>query len=740
MPNRNDRKLELGVTFVGLETDEQAPRIAAYQVDRSGRAVKKLGSLKDKKLNIDLGDTRSVAIGPDTEDFANLPKQSLISYRVAQKADLWRDQGLVLPREIWDRFRVAFVCVSGNVRKCRPWFWDFLDDFRLAPMYELAQVARIKPITAELTSHVLFPIRCAPMCDGIIEIYERTCCCRPIEIFPILERLREILEVLPLPIPDPRPDPVPGPFPGPDPVPFTAQLMRAKARTIQKRKQPLDFVALPPERLHQDYLALRNLPVDSARSYIDERPYLLPIFCSCSTRKVGETAIQPGGEFDFCYPRIPPRSGFCFTMYGYKIKQIINGVPTVVYDGLAAHQYFSAGEPADIRVYNPNALVCADGPGDEPPSDGLLPFVMLEHVGSYGTFHFNFPPQNGVSRVRALDPDDGTYTPWYAPDCPWGGALGLRLWFSPALEPIVKYYRLKVVPVNDDGTPGGLPIVLNDSVSWDKLAEVGGDIRRVPELLGPNTVGTESNLFKVPYWSSPDHQYLSGQFHQVWNTPARSPDGRYMLLIEVFDQDGVRIQPNGAEGDFPQRAFQFRRWMSAMDTDPVPFADAAHVFWVDNTPVVGDIVDLRKNGEANRGECQFMTDTASATFGIGLRAFHVNGVEHAGDGDDNSFMASYGISWQRGLNGPTGTLGHAPAPAGGTDHTDVGETTASVSSGTRTFEEMLTRTNSDGTTTVLQKCTFSVTLSVHPKHFNGVGPISAYGYRETASFALEIRR
>ena len=78
--------------------------------------------------------------------------------------------------------------------------------------------------------------------------------------------------------------------------------------------------------------------------------------------------------------------------------------------------------------------------------------------------------------------------------------------------------------------------------------------------------------------------------------------------------------------------------------DPVPFADAAHVFWVDNTPVGGDIVDLRKNGIPNTAECQFMTDVASSTFAIGFRAFHVHGVEHAGNGDDNSFMWHYGIT------------------------------------------------------------------------------------------------
>ena len=344
--------------------------------------------------------------------------------------------------------------------------------------------------------------------------------------------------------------------------------------------------------------------------------------------------------------------------------------------------------------------------------------------------------QTGVSQVGALDLNDGTYTTSYAPDCPWGGGLGLRLWFSPELEPIVKYYRLTAFAVNDAGSPTGAPKVLNNSVTWDKLIDIPGDVVRAPETLGPVSVGAENDLFKVPYWSSPDHRYLSGQFHQIWNTAqTQFPDGKYMLILEVFDAAGNRVKPNGATGPGTARNFQFRRWASAVDTDPVPFADIAHVFWVDNTPVGGDIVDLRQNGVINTAECQFMTGSAADTFAIGFRAFHVQGVEHAGNGDDNSFMWHYNIRWQRGLNGNTGYLG--PAPSGGTNHTDVGETGGAVSSGSQTFETMLTKTP-PGTLLDPPKCTFSVKLRVYAKHFTGSSRIQSYDYQETASFALEI--
>lgn len=141
------------------------------------------------------------------------PRRPLVTYRVPQMIELWSKQGIVLPRHIWDRFHVHFACVTGTVRKCRPWFWGVLENIRLAPMFELAQAARIKPITADLTPHVLFPFHCQPLCDAVFEIYERECCCHHhFHITDLLGRLRDILERLPIPLPDPFPNRSPAPI------------------------------------------------------------------------------------------------------------------------------------------------------------------------------------------------------------------------------------------------------------------------------------------------------------------------------------------------------------------------------------------------------------------------------------------------------------------------------------------------------------------------------------------------
>jgi hypothetical protein len=216
---------------------------------------------------------------------------------------------------------------------------------------------------------------------------------------------------------------------------------------------------MPSERLYQDYVALAGMNSADALQYVVARPYLCGLICSCNTRKVGETPLQPGGRFDFCYNR-PIVFYFigttCHTSFAFKIRQKINGSWVTVYDGVASHDWFDQGAPADLHTSNWQAQVCGSGPGDPPPSDGPLPFVLLEYVGSPGTRHINFPDQTSASHVGLLtDASSGTYTTGYAVDCPWGSSLGLRLWVSPEMEGIAKYYRISVIPVNDAGSPSG---------------------------------------------------------------------------------------------------------------------------------------------------------------------------------------------------------------------------------------------------------------------------------------------
>jgi hypothetical protein len=222
---------------------------------------------------------------------------------------------------------------------------------------------------------------------------------------------------------------------------------------------------------------------------------------------------------------------------------------------------------------------------------------------------------------------------------------------------------------------------------------------------------------------------LSGQYHQTWNTTDQA-DGNYLLILELFGPGGARIKPNGSPAGDPGRAqaFQFRRWEAPGDTDNGPFADCAHVFRVNNTPVVGDIFDLRKNGTPSTDECQFMSGPSGTTFSVGFRAYHVAGVSTGGGpGDTNSFMRAYSITWQRGLNGPTGTIETGTA--------DQGELAVEPSN---TLDIAFLLGASPPLHPAHTRCTFSVHLHVDAKHHNGGSFIDAYDYRETAAFALQL--
>lgn len=754
----------IAVTFVGLGSGDKPPETALYSLDANGAPSEKLGRVEDGKLGLDPAKLKGlqVAIGPDVDDPKTLDPATLLRFRGDQAIVDWQRQGVLIPKDRWPIFIGERICVSGHVRKCRPWWWDLVATTAISTKIGVQRRALSSSFTNLAFDSIRLPWSCQPICEGIVEVFERVCCCTVIDYDDLVAKLRAELLVIPAeikwPVP-PRPDPGPvfgrlgsirnaasvlGTAVSPAAIPGVRPMIRKPAAL-----QPLDLTKTTVSaRIFDDYRALLKLPRDKVDAFVDARPYLAAYCCSCAVRKVGETAIRPGGDFDFCYRRIPHIIGIhrhCYTTFAYRVKQQIAGVWTVVYDGVAGHDYFAQGENADIRTSNPAARPCGDGPPPPDTGDGR-PFVMLEHVTGAGTHHFNFPAQTGLSQVGALDVNDGLYNFGGLPDCPWATSLGLRLWVSPSLFDTVVYYRFKAVPVSASGAPVGTPVTLTDPVAWSRFITVAGDVVTTSTALDalPADVGGEVGLFKVPYWRD-GMDWLSGQYHQIWNTAptgAVLPNGRYLLMIELFGPGGARIKPNSAPAAEPGtgKAFQFRRWDTPTHTLNVPHADCAHVFWIDNTPVNYDgtlprdgIYNFQRNGVANTDECQFISGPAATTISVGFRAYHLNGVTTGGGaGDTDSFMAGYSLTWQRGLNGPQALL-----DSGTADRGEAGP----VASASVTIGTLLGPGPFPPDTTVYTsqtRCTFSVHLHVDAKHHNGGGWIDAYDYDETASFALEI--
>ncbi|MFL6780036.1 MAG: hypothetical protein ACJ8E8_13495, partial [Sphingomicrobium sp.] len=656
-----------------------------------------------------------MAIGPDVANPAELKSEQLLVFRVDDISQIWAGQGVVLPRARWEIVLPRFQCVHGKVRKCRPFWWDIVAEVQpiatKGVKYSRALALRSQAISRISAASALgsryYPWRCIPICEGRVQVYERQCCCDYVVLPDLIDRIREVLERVPIPWP---------PIPQPDPPPFRLHQQRITGKSASDLIRPdFDLSDAPPQRLYEAYRELMSLPPAEAQRYALERVWLHPFFCDCTIKKVGQVSIQPDGSFHLCYPRYRPPFG-CHLTYSYKVQQFINGFWTTVYNGPAGGAWFSAGEEADLRVANPKAIPCDDLDNPPPPNETGLPIIMLSHIGAFGTFHFRYPSQIGFSQFAAVGGNDGLYTVGSVPDCPWAGTLGLFLHTSSDLQPIAKYYRLSVVPVNATGSPVGTPQALKTPISW---AWKDSSISEGSDNLGPHTKGTESNLYWIPYGKAVDplayHDWLPGQAHQIWDT-AHAPDGdlassgRYMLILEVFDNNGVKVRPNNATpGPGTKKNFTFLRWEDATQTQPVPYSDCAHIFWTDQEPVIGDIVDLRKNGQGNIAECQYMNGDASDQFSIGYKAFHVNGIS-----DSNSFMRWHSISWQRGLNGDTGTLAPETSPT-----TNAGEFGV-AQSGSATFGEMLDEDEN-------VKCTFSVTLDVVSKHFNGASFLYGQG-------------
>jgi hypothetical protein len=304
------------------------------------------------------------------------------------------------------------------------------------------------------------------------------------------------------------------------------------------------------------------------------------------------------------------------------------------------------------------------------------------------------------------------------------------------------YYRVSVCEADADGNPTGARYYYHDGLAWDKI--VGPDI--VSVSLGPKTVGTESNLYSIPYSDDPwvgsgRHHALINTFLPALNVPADTPANLALpavinLVARVFDA-AKRAAPTGTPasgqpGVEHAKAFKYRRWFQPAgspgdDTIEVPFAALTHLFCWDNRAPVAEIERLVMDSTASNEECQFLQGPGDSTFAIEYRAYV----------PDERFQYSHGIGWIRGLNhsatnGGEGTLATPASPA------NVGEPPAPpINSGSNAFSLMLARPDLDPPQ-VLERCSFAVTLTTYAKTTNGSNlGYSHYG-QEIAAFALEI--
>lgn len=748
-PERNGEqrvKLEL----VGLAAPGDAPKLVVQALDAKNNPLHTEPVADDGSFKLPaelLQRAHRVLIGaPD--DKGGVQAGASASFRASEFAAQISKGTLALAEGIWTRFWPRWTCVSGSVQACRrrPWWFDSIVSSATSLRPKLSTIAstvsRLQPVALaerfvpSLSDLIHWPVRCAPVCLGTVEVYRRTCCCWQI-VFedPRIDDLIRDLEIFVERLPQ-LPPPKPG-FPPPPPPPIDP------LKTPFFKGGALNELAV---NAATDLAALRAMPRDQAAQYINGRAYLFHRLCSCGRpSKVGSGSIQPDGSFNVCWLEplrlLQPN---CYEQYAYVVKQTIGNTTTTIYDGLAAGAWFAAGEHPVLSSYHPGAFTCNEtGTGDGDAH------VFLDLIGDTESHELTTPDSTGWDRVAAPGATSGLLFPNVGPNSSHlrnlGGAIELKFRFSLSMRaaPIdARYYRVSVCRADANGHPTGPRMYYGDGLAWQKV--VGADI--VPESLGPQVVGAEANLYRIPYDDEPwvgSVRYhalidtLKAELNVPLATDLASPAVNHLITLEVFNAAGERLRPlgtaaTGQPGAELPKPFRFRRWFQpggsvGDDTVDVPHGALTHLFCWDNRVPVADITRLVQDGSASADECQFLEGTGDSTFAIEYRAYV----------PDARFQFSHGIGWLRGLNASAanGGLGSLPTPL---SPGNAGKPPAGpVISGSNTFEQMLTRLDAPNPPTVLERCSFAVTLTTFAKTTNGEN-LSYPHAQETAAFALAI--
>jgi hypothetical protein len=213
----------------GVEPGQDLPDLALFALDRRRRPIHQSPVDKDGNFEVPsdvLKKSTYIAIGPETETQRFETAQAQI-YRTSRFQQLISETPLLeIPKFDWYGWLWITRCVTGKVSHCYPWPWFISDLLQQVTIQKALQVQDL-PVIATKRSTLAdialakrafikpFFHRCETVCDGIVEVYRRTCCCYPwIVLEPrlpeLIKDLEDLLERIPVkwpPIPEPDPPP-----------------------------------------------------------------------------------------------------------------------------------------------------------------------------------------------------------------------------------------------------------------------------------------------------------------------------------------------------------------------------------------------------------------------------------------------------------------------------------------------------------------------------------------------------
>ncbi|HSE44079.1 MAG TPA: hypothetical protein VLA89_01995, partial [Gemmatimonadales bacterium] len=533
-------RITLKADLVRAETDKEAPKAVAYAFSSGGRllAREQLNKSGEAILNFAAAkEPMSVRLlaGPDvgTEDAAllELLRRGAVERHVRIDPDnLAASVEIRVPPEDWRCWVLGICRVRGTLRK-RVMSGGLPVDL---PVYNATvEVFEVDPL----------PILVSRLPDDVIE------------------RIRWIIIRPPIPPPPPPPDwsivgfrrPA-----GPErEFRSSEHSLHGAGPTLEMTGEPTGVLSTTPDLQR---LAQSTSTFQFRRVLLDHATLVRPILCHFFPRvvtmnQVATATTDECGHFEtlflrgchnpdtpdlyfrakqrFLPPPFPP-----FTIYS----------PTPI----ACYTYWDYVCGTEVQLYtsSPFAITGSPCPPVIAPL-GTEGWVLVMAVGNhplsriYGT---SVPLQSTSNSTNTGLTDGGA---------PWGGLVRLRLEFDNRLRDTlgVMYYRVGWHKGTNPADPFQDLTASEGAVGRHYAHMVGGSLIIDPYDLGPVTVGSTPNLFKIPpalppigQWSLPDvvEDTTNARFRTTLWAPA-AQHGKYQLRLDLFDGAGtpVNIGPAG---------------------------------------------------------------------------------------------------------------------------------------------------------------------------------------------------
>lgn len=685
--------IHVNVALQKSSSHDAAPTAAVYAFSSTGRFLDKACVAQDGPTVLNVPVTAStfdvrVVAGPElsgdaTPALSDLTRRGAIEQfvRVSRDAKLSPVQ-FQIPSEIW-RCWIRFCFVQGTLLK--------------------------RVITGGLPVDM-------PVCGAEVQIWE----VEPIEIIlpklpiSVIERLRQIVID---PALAPGHIPVPNP---PDPAPFVTAA--ALSPRLQLAAPAPTFSAVPTASA--EFASLQILAQTSSaeafrQSLIAYLPIvrvwlceLIPLFVTKTL--VGTTTTDRCGHFEYllflsCYASNPNLYFTASTRFIDFDISIYAPTPVACY----THWGYECG--SEVTLYTDNFFAPCCSPC--PPINAAQNYVLFRAIGGvslssiYGASPLLPATPLGLAAGAVVVGEDS----------PFGGLLLPRVEFDHSLldDGLASYYQISYW-----NTVLAKWVVLSGDINRHYNEFVGTTLVTKNYPLGPQTVGTVTNLFAIPPalppagdWAFPDPAYdLANAQFPTTSLPVATTggtNGLYQLRLDLFDASGnpVDIATAGITYYVP----------STTESDgSVDTVDASTLGLVSGSSLIINLyVDNRPTAAQLPGVSTPVDSTASDPCGI----LHYNAV---GDNVDIQYVAyqpgnflDWSLGVVRGTTGSVASLG--------------GNTSAGLPGVPVDFN------NTVGTLIgTCPQAAFGVNLYCAHRGTDGWGRLSGYDSSSSIAFALTI--